>query len=293
MSLSSLITSFFEKLSGKGRVSETANSIDEVYKNMPKKNIISEMDRGYVDEMGLAVLDGISPSIFSGGGFSVDISELDDADRFILSVIDYSQFFTSPLTVLNIKREVVLGKIVRYKISSQEKNNGNYDIFVEVNAGAADKDKKIKIFFENDRFTIDDKAGWESFLSDINRARIPYMEFERDVVADDVNEEIFEDRFEKTTTDFLKDYDIKGGEIESVRVVGDYDFDAKDMTSNFKDFKIDREVEFKAKIVVKDKASGDIEHDISEIVRFVIFDDGEFIGIYFGYELPITSISFK
>lgn len=293
MSLSSIVASFFYKLSGRDRVSETANSIDEMYKKMPKKNIITDMERRYVDEMGLAVFDGITPSIFSGKGFSLDISELDEADRFILSVIDYSQFFTAPLTLLNIKREVVLGKVVRYKISSQEKNNGNYDIFVEVPAGESGKDKKIKVFFENDRFSLEDEAGWKMFLSDIGRARIPYSEFERDVVNDDEeNDEVFEDRFEKVTTDFLKDYDIKDGDIDSTRVVGDYDFDAKDMTSNFKDFNIDREVEFKAGIVVKNKMSGEIEHELSEMVRFVIFDEGAFVSVYFGYELPITALSF-
>lgn len=293
MSLSSVVASFFYKLSGRDRVSETANSIDEMYKKMPKKNIITDMERRYVDEMGLAVFDGITPSIFSGKGFSLDISELDEADRFILSVIDYSQFFTAPLTLLNIKREVVLGKVVRYKISSQEKNNGNYDIFVEVPAGESGKDKKIKVFFENDRFSLEDEAGWKMFLSDIGRARIPYSEFERDVVNDDEeNDEVFEDRFEKVTTDFLKDYDIKDGDIDSTRVVGDYDFDAKDMTSNFKDFNIDREVEFKAGIVVKNKMSGEIEHELSEMVRFVIFDEGAFVSVYFGYELPITALSF-
>lgn len=293
MSLSSIVASFFYKLSGRDRVSETANSIDEMYKKMPKKNIIMDMEKSYVDEMGLAVFDDITPSIFSGKGFSLDISELDEADRFILSVIDYSQFFTAPLTLLNIKREVILGKVVRYKISSQEKNNGNYDIFVEVPAGKSGKDKKIKVFFENDRFSLEDEAGWKMFLSDIGRARIPYSEFERDVVNDDEeSDEVFEDRFEKVTTDFLKDYDIKDGDIDSARVVGDYDFDAKDMTSNFKDFNIDREVEFKASIVVKNKMNGKIEHELSEMVRFVIFDEGAFVSVYFGYELPITALSF-
>ncbi len=263
------------------------------YKKMPKKNIIMDMEKRYVDEMGLAVFDDITPSIFSGKGFSLDISELDEADRFILSVIDYSQFFTAPLTLLNIKREVILGKVVRYKISSQEKNNGNYDIFVEVPAGKSGKDKKIKVFFENDRFSLEDEAGWKMFLSDIGRARIPYSEFERDVVNDDEeSDEAFEDRFEKVTTDFLKDYDVKDGDIDSARVVGDYDFDAKDMTSNFKDFNIDREVEFKASIVVKNKMNGKIEHELSEMVRFVIFDEGAFVSVYFGYELPITALSF-
>lgn len=293
MSLSSIVASFFYKLSGRDRVSETANSIDEMYKKMPKKNIIIDMEKRYVDEMGLAVFDDITPSIFSGKGFSLDISELDEADRFILSVIDYSQFFTAPLTLLNIKREVILGKVVRYKISSQEKNNGNYDIFVEVPAGESGKDKKIKVFFENDRFSLEDEAGWKMFLSDIGRARIPYSEFERDVVNDDEErDEAFEDRFEKVTTDFLKDYDVKDGDIDSARVVGDYDFDAKDMTSNFKDFNIDREVEFKASIVVKNKMNGKIEHELSEMVRFVIFDEGAFVSVYFGYELPITALSF-
>lgn len=295
MSLSSIVASFFQKISGRDRVSEKANSIDELYKKMPQKNVITDMDRRYVDEMGLAVFDGITPSIFSGKGFSLDISELDEADRFILSVIDYSQFFTAPLTLLNIKREVVLGKVVRYKISSQEKNNGNYDVLVEVPSGEPEKDKKIKVFFENDRFSLDDEAGWKMFLSDIGRARIPYSEFERDVSNNEVedNDEVFEDRFEKKTTDFLKDYDINGKDIESVRVVGDYDFDAKDMTSNFKDFEIDREVEFKADIVVTNKRDGSIEHKLSEMVRFVIFDNGSFVSVYFGYELPITALSFK
>lgn len=294
MSISSLITSVFERFSGKNKASELANSMDEVYKKMPNKNIIQEMDSKYVSEMGLALLDGIQPAIFNGNGFSVDINELDEADRFILSVIDYSQFFSSPLTLLNIKREVVLGKVVRYKISSQEKNEGNYDIFVEVPAGKDENDKKIKIFFENDRFALETEGEWKRFLSDIGRARIPYVEFERNVTNDeDSNDEISEDRFEKTTTDFLKDYDIGGADIDSVRVVGDYDFDAKDMTSNFKDFYIDREVEFKAKITVREKQTGKVEHDISELVRFVIFDEGEFVSVYFGYELPLISLVFK
>lgn len=280
---------FFDKLLNKDEAEEVSNSIENLKKSAPKKQVVMELAPDYLREMGFA--DKIS-GLAHGGEFKVDISFLDEADRFILADINYSAFFEDTFLLKNIKREVISGK-VRYRISPEQNNRDGFGIFVEITPNENGAIHNMKVFFETDRFIYDNPEEWGEFYRTLNRSRFNPKELENDLPDKEFDEDLHEDYHKKTKTEFLKDHDFKSDKLNTKRVLGDYDFDPKDFSSNFTDYDIDREVQYKAGIVVKDSRDDSTVFEFDEFVRYVVFNEGSFASLYIGYNIDIERLKFN
>ncbi|MGX8249776.1 hypothetical protein, partial [Escherichia coli] len=78
----------------------------------------------------------------------------------------------------------------------------------------------------------------------------------------------------------------------SRRILGDYDYDPKDLGADFTDYMIDREVQFKSEVVVLNKRTNAEEYRFTEFVRYDIYNDAAFASLYIGYELPMSTLKF-
>lgn len=281
--LSERLQAFLDRMLGKEKALNE-NTIENLMDRAPKKKVVQKLKEKYIQEMGL---EGISGLAFESP-FNVDISELDERDRFIMAIIDYSNFFGNNLTIKNIKREVISEEL-RYRISAQQVNSDSFEIFIEFKPG---KSGSLMIFFETDRFIYDSPEEWAEFRRFINRTRFSHKEFERELPELETEEEVGESVFSETKSDFIKDHDFKYDVLSSRRILGDYDYDPKDLGADFTDYMIDREVQFKSEVVVLNKRTNAEEYRFTEFVRYDIYNDAAFASLYIGYDLPMSTLKF-
>ncbi|MGN5048554.1 hypothetical protein ACTG16_21900 [Aeromonas sp. 23P] len=281
--LKNRLQAFLDRILGKEKALNE-NTIENLMERAPKKKIVQNLKDKYIQEMGINGLAGLSFE----SPFTVDISDLDERDRFIMAVIDYSQFFGNNLSIKNVKREVISDE-VRYRISAQQVNADGFEIFIEFWPGKPDS---LMIFFETDRFIYESGEEWAEFRRFLNRTRFSPKEFEKEISQAEDENEIGESIFSETKSDFIKDRDFKYDVLSTRRVLGDYDYDPKDLGADFTDYLIDREVQFKSEVVVMNKRSNSEEHRFNEFVRYDIYNDAAFASLYIGYELPMSKLKF-
>lgn len=281
--LKNRLQAFLDRILGKEKALNE-NTIENLMERAPKKKIVQNLKDKYIQEMGIDGLVGLSFE----SPFTVDISDLDERDRFIMAVIDYSQFFGKNLSIKNIKREVISDE-VRYRISAQQVNADGFEIFIEFWPSKPDR---LMIFFETDRFIYESGEEWAEFRRFLNRTRFSPKEFEKEIAQVEDENEIGESIFSETKSDFIKDRDFKYDVLSTRRVLGDYDYDPKDLGADFTDYLIDREVQFKSEVVVMNKRSNSEEHRFNEFIRYDIYNDASFASLYIGYELPMSKLKF-